>query len=86
MELMGPSLESLLHKMPLKKFSLKTVLMLTDQMISRIEYLHSRSYLHRDIKPDNFCMGLGKNSNKLYILDFGLAKSYLNKGKHIVYR
>lgn len=61
--------------------------MIVEQMISNIEYLHSRHYLHRDIKPDNFCMGIEKNRNKLFLLDFGLAKVYMNKsGKHIPYK
>jgi serine/threonine protein kinase len=86
MDLMGPSLESLLTS-GLKKFSLKTVLMLIDQMISRLEYLHSRNLLHRDIKPDNFCMGTMNKKNMLYILDFGLAKKYvMANGRHIPYK
>lgn len=86
MDLMGPSLESLFNQ-TLRKFSLKTVLILVDQMISRIEYIHNRHFIHRDIKPDNFCVGLNKTSHKIFILDFGLAKRYIQRdGKHIPYR
>lgn len=86
MDLMGPSLEALFNQ-TLRKFSLKTVLMLVDQMISRIEYIHNRHFIHRDIKPDNFCVGLHKTSNKIFILDFGLAKRYIGRdGKHIGYK
>jgi serine/threonine protein kinase len=45
-------------------------------MLSRIQYLHQRSFVHRDIKPDNFVFGLGANSNVLYLIDLGLAKQY----------
>ncbi|GLT55955.1 hypothetical protein SLA2020_290340 [Shorea laevis] len=51
-------------------------LMLNDQMLNRIEFVHSKLFLHRDIKPDNFLMGLGRHANGVYIIDFGLAKKY----------
>ena len=57
-------------------------------MISRVEYVHNKNFIHRDIKPDNFLMGVGKHCNKLYLIDFGLAKKYRdNRSKqHIPYR
>ncbi|CAK6450192.1 unnamed protein product [Pipistrellus nathusii] len=87
MDLLGPSLEDLFNYCN-RSFSMKTVLMLADQMISRIEYLHTKNFIHRDIKPDNFVMGVGRHCRKLFLVDFGLAKKYRdNKTKqHIPYR
>ncbi|KAL3368830.1 hypothetical protein AABB24_009575 [Solanum stoloniferum] len=81
MDLLGPSLEDLFNFCS-RKLSLKTVLMLADQMINRIEFVHSKSFLHRDIKPDNFLMGLGRRANQVYIIDFGLAKKYRDSSTH----
>lgn len=86
--MLGKSLEDLLNICG-HKFSLKTVLMIADQLIDRICFVHSRSYIHRDIKPDNFLTGdlKGPNSSTIYIIDFGLAKKYMQRnGEHIEYR
>ncbi|CAL9092418.1 unnamed protein product [Musa textilis] len=87
MDLLGPSLEDLFNFCN-RKFSLKTVLMLADHMINRVEFVHSKCFLHRDIKPDNFLMGLGRRANQVYIIDFGLAKKYRDSStyQHIPYR
>lgn len=89
MDLMGPSLGKLLRSSPGRKFSLKTVLMLAVQMIDRLEALHQCHYIHRDIEPENFVIGLGDSQDKIYLIDFGLAKMYRdpqNPGTHIPIR
>jgi len=64
--------------------------MLADQILQRIEFLHTNHFLHRDIKPDNFLMGLAqkKSQHIVYIIDFGLSKRYREPktGEHIPYR
>jgi serine/threonine protein kinase len=92
MELLGNSLEDL-YKSCGRKFSVKTVLMIADQTISRVELFHSRGLLHRDIKPDNFLVGLGAKSKQIHIVDYGLAKGFIDaqtkklipcrEGKHL---
>merc|ERR1712194_238068 len=86
-DLLGPSFEDLFSFCN-HRFSLKTVLMLADQMINRVEYVHAKNFLHRDIKPDNFLIGLGKKANQVNIIDSGLAKKYRDPKTqmHIPYR
>ena len=59
MDLLGPSLEDLFTFCK-RKFGLKTVAMLGDQMVQRLEFLHNNHFIHRDMKPDNFLVGINK--------------------------
>ena len=81
MDLLGPSLEDLFNLCN-RKFSLKTTILILDQLITRIEYMHSKGYIHRDIKPDNFLIGLTKKSNVIYVIDYGLSKKYKDPKTH----
>lgn len=73
MELLGGSLEQLFNTCG-KKFTLRTVCILSTKMIEQVEFLHHKNYVHRDIKPDNFVFD--RTNTRLYLIDFGLAKLY----------
>jgi len=87
MQLLGKSLDKLFVDMK-KKFSIKTVCMIAYQMVQRIEFVHSKGYIHRDVKPGNFLLGKNLDRKKIYIIDFGLSKKYIDKStnKHIIYK
>jgi serine/threonine protein kinase len=64
------------------RLSLKTVLMLADQMLSCVQFCHEKGILHRDVKPDNFLIGDGSTANQVFLIDFGLAKRYRHVRTH----
>lgn len=86
MDLLGPSLEDMFNYC-YRRFSEKTVLMLGIELLTRLEFIHHRNFIHRDIKPDNFVLGLGERANVVYVIDFGLSKRYRTPGtkEHIPY-
>ena len=69
MEFLGNDLDTLFKKQR-RFFSLKTVLMLAEQLLTRVEYLHKMNYIHQDIKPENILIDDEMN---LKLIDFGYA-------------
>ncbi|QRW07092.1 Tyrosine kinase domain protein [Ceratobasidium sp. AG-Ba] len=81
LDLLGPSLEDLFNFCN-RKFSLKTVLLLADQLIPGTEYNHLRNSIHHNIKLDKYLMGNGWRGNQVNVVDFGLARTYCNPKTH----
>lgn len=89
LDLLGPCLQDLFEASSLK-FSMKTVCMVAIELISRLEYVHSRHIIYRDIKPENFLVDRKAitGDTTIYIIDFGLSKEYIDPetNKHIPYK
>ena len=82
MELLGQNLEDL-YNFCNRNFTLKTILIITIQILERIKHVHDNHYVHRDIKPENFLVGKGPTEQTIYIIDFGLAKRYRDEHTRI---
>ena len=81
MEKLGTDLLKLLGKTTDKKFSLETTLMIALQVLKRLESVHSCGIIHNDIKPNNLMTGF-LDPNTIYLIDFGVASSYIDEGEH----
>lgn len=81
MDLLGPSLDKF-YKIN-NRLNLQTTIFFGEQMVTRLEFMHSRNYIHRDVKPNNFLLGRYNrkfdDDNKVYVIDFGLSKEYIDK-------
>ena len=75
-ELLGPTLNDLLKLRQIKNgFPIKDICMIALQGLDRLEFIHSKNIIHRDIKPHNFLIGK-KDDKIVYLIDFGFARKY----------
>jgi serine/threonine protein kinase len=79
-DLFGDSLQELLNK--LKRFKMKLILQMAIAILDILMKIHTIGFIHRDIKPENFLLSLSKPF-KIYLIDFGISKTYLTHNKHI---
>jgi serine/threonine protein kinase len=87
MALLGPNLEQLMRLCG-GTFSLKTTMIVSLQVLDRLEVLHGHGYIHGDIAPENFLVGLNNDSPFVFMVDFGRCKRFKNRanGQHIGYK
>ena len=84
MDLLGPTIEELFNFCE-NKFSIKTVLWIASELVARIEAMHKQNFIHRDLKTENLCIGIGKKCSTIYLIDFGLSKRFKcpKSGMHV---
>jgi len=81
MELLGKSLEDRMVECK-NKLNVRTTVLIAEQVVQRIEFLHSKGMVHRDIKPENFMFGIKDKIHHIYIIDFGLSKKYWDEARN----
>ena len=77
-QLLGESLEVI--KQRKGYFSLQLTMQICIHILGILSCIHERGLVHRDIKPDNFLLGLGSESSSVYLIDFGFCKTYIKNG------
>jgi serine/threonine protein kinase len=75
--LLGESLQTIKNSRGV--FSLTFTLQVGIQIIQLLKSIHDCGLIHRDIKPDNFLLGLGDKAKQLHIIDFGFCKPFLKE-------
>ncbi|CAP28857.2 Protein CBG09188 [Caenorhabditis briggsae] len=84
MKCVGKNLWDIRMTLPDRRYTLKTVLRIAEQTLEGLRDLHRVGYLHRDIKPPNFAIGRdASDMHTIYLLDFGLCRRIVEKGKDL---
>jgi serine/threonine protein kinase len=79
MDYLGANLDTIMNKLPNKKYTIKTSLMIMIQCLERLRNLHEKGIIHRDMKPENFVIGRKNKERTIYLIDFGLSRKYINE-------
>ena len=82
LERLGSNLGVIMSKLPNKKFSMKSALMIINQSLERLKLIHEKNIIHRDMKPENLCIGYKGKEKNIYLIDFGLSKIINNDKKN----
>ncbi|GMR42282.1 hypothetical protein PMAYCL1PPCAC_12477, partial [Pristionchus mayeri] len=75
MELVGRNVRELKKWTTCDRFSIYTTLWIMREMVSSLQFLHSTGWIHRDVKPPNFCVSL-EGQRRLYLVDFGMSRRF----------
>ncbi|KAH9019246.1 kinase-like domain-containing protein [Lactarius hengduanensis] len=75
-------LDLMLDEVISKRHDINLVFSYAGQMLSCLESLHERSYIHQDVKPTNFMTGVDELSSQVFLIDFGLAQLFRNSSTH----
>ncbi|XP_052886652.1 casein kinase 1-like protein HD16 isoform X1 [Gossypium arboreum] len=88
MDILGPSLWDVWNNNS-HTMSIEMVACIAIEAISILEKMHSRGYVHGDVKPENFLLGLPgtPDEKKLFLVDLGLATKWRDSssGQHVEY-
>ena len=82
LERLGSNLGVIMSKLPNKKYSMKSALMIINQSLERLKLIHEKGIIHRDMKPENLCIGYKGKEKNIYLIDFGLSKLINNDKKN----
>uniref|UniRef100_A0A1I7T3M3 Protein kinase domain-containing protein n=1 Tax=Caenorhabditis tropicalis TaxID=1561998 RepID=A0A1I7T3M3_9PELO len=78
MQMLGRNLGDIRKLLPNRKISIHSAIRIGIQIVDALSLLHSKGWLHRDLKPTNCCLGLDEKRRTVYLVDFGMSRKYRN--------